>query len=80
MAQGIFNPQPTRPLLGFSVEEAIQMTLDIKPPIWKRLGSSSSHVCSLGGLFGVHMVHLQGNLKGLVLGDFIGHSQGCAMS
>lgn len=69
MAQGIFNPRPARPLLGFSVEEAIQMTLAIERPNWERLGSSSSHVCSLRNFFVVVMVPLHEKLKGLVLDD-----------
>lgn len=75
MAQGIFSPRPGRPLLGFSVREAIRMTLEIESPNWNALGgSSSTHLCSLGDFFNTRMNLLQTKLKGLDLDDFIGQS------
>lgn len=73
MAQGIFSPRPSRPFLGFSVGEAIQMTLAISSPAWNVLGSAfSSHRCSLEQLFRTQMSLVQAGLQGLDLDDFIG--------
>lgn len=74
MAQGIFNPRPSRPLLGFNVKEAMQMTLEIELLDWNRLGSSSSHVCSLVVFLKNYMFNVQTDVKGLSLDDFIGQS------
>lgn len=74
VAQGIFNPRPTRPFLGLSVRDSIRMTFNIKSPNWESLGSSSSHLCDLKRFFGNYMVNLQADLKGLDLDNFIGHS------
>lgn len=75
MAQGIFSPRPSRPFLGFSTGEAIQMTLDIESPDWKALGCCSpSHRCRLGLLFQTHMSRVQAKVQGLDLDDFIGQS------
>lgn len=72
MAQGIFNPRPSRPFLGFNVKEAIQMTLEIKSLDWSRLGSSTSHDCSLHRFLKNYMFNVQTHVNGLNLDDFIG--------